>query len=115
MKKLTPLQSIRMRCLGCCETSADVRRCRFDGKKEELCVLHPFRMGKGRPKLRQIKEYCLDCCNGSFNELKLCPVDACPLHFYRFGNNPDRMGGKAPSGCFKKGHSTSVEASHDRG
>lgn len=111
MKKLTPLQAIRKRCLSCCETTTEVRECKFDGKKEDLCVLYPYRMAKGRPKLRQIREYCLECCNDSWYEVKLCPTDSCPLHFYRFGNNPDRKGGKPPSGCFKKGHSASGEAS----
>ena len=42
-----------------------------------------------RPLLRVIRLKCLDCCNGSSNEVKLCPCDkTCFLHPYRLGKNP---------------------------
>ena len=40
--------------------------------------------------LKVIRLKCLECSNGSSNEVKLCPVEKCPLYFYRFGTNPDR-------------------------
>lgn len=43
---LTPIKSIRAKCLDCCCGSmAEVRRCHI-----ENCPLHPYRMGK-RPKM----------------------------------------------------------------
>ncbi len=33
---------------------------------------------------------CLDCCNGSITEVKLCTCEDCPLHPFRFGKNPYR-------------------------
>ena len=40
--------------------------------------------------LKAIKEKCLDCCCGDRNEVKKCTAEGCPLHFYRFGKNPNR-------------------------
>lgn len=40
--------------------------------------------------LKVIRLKCLECSNGSANEVKLCPVEKCPLWRYRFGTNPDR-------------------------
>ena len=42
--------------------------------------------------LKAIRMKCLDCCEGSKKEVELCPVDDCPLYFYRFGHNPKRKG-----------------------
>lgn len=43
-----------------------------------------------RSPLKTIRAYCLDCCNGSSHEVKLCPVTRCLLYPYRFGKNPNR-------------------------
>ena len=40
--------------------------------------------------IRAIRAKCLVCSNGSYNEIKLCPVESCPLHPFRFGHNPNR-------------------------
>lgn len=40
---------------------------------------------------KAIREKCLDCSNGSWNEVKLCPVVKCALHPFRFGRNPFRQ------------------------
>lgn len=37
--------------------------------------------------LQRIRQYCLECC-GSAHEVKLCPVEKCPLYPMRFGHNP---------------------------
>lgn len=42
--------------------------------------------------MKAIRAKCLDCSAGSANEVKLCPVTACPLFHYRFGKNPKREG-----------------------
>ena len=51
--------------------------------------------------LKAIRLKCLDCCCGSAHEVKLCPVEKCPLHHYRFGKNPNRAG-LTNSGSFEK-------------
>lgn len=38
--------------------------------------------------LKAIRLKCLDCSGGSFNEVKLCPVEKCPLYPFREGRNP---------------------------
>jgi len=91
MGKLTPLKAIRARCLDCAESKSGVRGCSFDGVKDTECPLHPLRMGKGaRATLKRIKAYCLWCCNGQRNEVRLCPSLGCPLWQYRFGRRPQK-------------------------
>lgn len=36
--------------------------------------------------LQRIRQYCLECC-GSAHEVKLCPVEKCPLYPLRTGHN----------------------------
>lgn len=40
--------------------------------------------------LKAIREKCLDCSNGSYKEVELCPVTRCPIYTFRFGKNPNR-------------------------
>ncbi len=39
--------------------------------------------------LKAIRAKCLEC-SGTWYEVKLCPVEKCALHPYRFGKNPYR-------------------------
>jgi hypothetical protein len=32
-----------------------------------------------------IREKCLDCCAGSYKEVRDCPAGDCPLYPFRFG------------------------------
>ena len=52
-------------------------------RKREMKSLRP---------LRAIRTKCVDCCAGSVQEVRLCPVTACPLHPYRFGRRPSKTG-----------------------
>ena len=38
--------------------------------------------------VKAIKAKCIDCCCGSFAEVKLCENADCALHPFRFGKNP---------------------------
>ena len=38
--------------------------------------------------MKAIRRKCIDCSGGSSNEVKLCPVQDCPLYAYRFGKRP---------------------------
>ena len=41
--------------------------------------------------LKAIRVNCVqECCNGSANEVKLCPCHDCVLYPFRFGKNPFR-------------------------
>lgn len=39
---------------------------------------------------KAIRAKCLDCCCDQVNEVRLCPVEDCPLWPFRFGKNPYR-------------------------
>lgn len=42
-----------------------------------------------RPILKAIKLHCMDCCGGSWDEVKKCASEkVCFLHPYRLGKNP---------------------------
>ena len=102
MKIKSSLKSIRAKCLDCSAWSKqEVRLCSVKD-----CVLYPYRMGKNpnykfgyqtgnsertkyKPPVKTIRAKCLDCCIGSNNEVKLCPVENCALYPYRFGKNPN--------------------------
>ena len=90
MKKQTPLKAIRARCTDCSESVTEVRESPFDGSQDEQCLLHPFRMGSGKAKLKDIRAYCLWCCAGQRAEVKLCPAVKCSLWEYRFGRRPQK-------------------------
>lgn len=40
--------------------------------------------------IKAIRAKCLDCSNGSSNEVTLCPVQRCSLYPFRSGRNPYR-------------------------
>jgi hypothetical protein len=43
----------------------------------------------GHPSpLKAVRLHCLSCCNGSANEVRLCPSRACPLWPFRHGHRP---------------------------
>lgn len=74
-----------MKCIDCSEDLEDVRNCSFKD-----CPLYHFRMGKratdkGLQAKIQIKKHCLECCNGSTLERRLCPATKCPIWRYRNG------------------------------
>jgi hypothetical protein len=40
--------------------------------------------------LHAIRQKCIDCCGGSFKEVRLCTSYNCPLYPLRLGKNPGR-------------------------
>jgi hypothetical protein len=38
--------------------------------------------------LRAVRLACLECCNGSANEVRQCVATSCPLWTFRFGHRP---------------------------
>jgi hypothetical protein len=40
--------------------------------------------------LKAIRAKCLECSNGSSNEVKMCNIVDCELYDFRFGKNPFR-------------------------
>ena len=49
-------------------------------------------MPKYLSPVKAIKKYCLDCVGGSVKERRLCNITDCPLHPFRLGKNPNRVG-----------------------
>lgn len=41
--------------------------------------------------MKAIRLKCIDCCNGSYSEARLCPATDCPLYPFRLGKNPFRQ------------------------
>lgn len=42
--------------------------------------------------LKAVRAFCLECCGGSYKEVKLCPAQRCPLYAYRLGHRPKKPG-----------------------
>lgn len=88
--QLSPLKSIRAKCIDCCTGSlGTVRHCDF---KVE-CPLWDFRMGKGAKGkgglMKPIRRYCLWCMRDQPMEVRLCPcAERCALYPYRLGRRP---------------------------
>lgn len=38
--------------------------------------------------IKAIRAKCLDCSCNQINEVKLCPIENCPLYPFRLGKNP---------------------------
>ena len=38
--------------------------------------------------MKAIRAKCLECSCGAFIEVKLCPIEKCPLYPYRMGHRP---------------------------
>ena len=38
--------------------------------------------------VKAIRAYCLECVCGSAYEVRMCPIEDCPLYSFRFGKNP---------------------------
>ncbi len=49
-------------------------------------------MPKIKSPLKSIRAFCLDCCGGSPNEVRLCVSKNCVLYPFRFGKLPDSAG-----------------------
>lgn len=56
-----------------------VRKIKTVELASDFCVKTP---------IKAIRAKCLDCCCGSYEEVKLCPCQKCPLFPYRLGHRP---------------------------
>ena len=92
---MTPLEAIRKICVACVGSPYEVKDCGGDacldsqGDEQGVCHFFPFRLGRGRPSVKLIRKFCLECMDGSMKLVAECQSD-CPLHPYRFGKNPKR-------------------------
>ena len=89
---MTPGEAIKRFCRDCVGSTQAVQQCQGDGLingAEKNCLLFRFRLGRGRPSVKLIRQYCLYCAGGSFQEVRECADKGCPLFRFRFGRNPN--------------------------
>lgn len=41
--------------------------------------------------VKAIRDFCIDCCGGSRETVKVCPSEKCALYPFRMGKNPFRQ------------------------
>jgi hypothetical protein len=117
----TPLEAIHKFCVACVGSPFEVKDCGGDKCLNGECYpngecwFYKFRLGKGRPSVKLIRQMCLWCQGGSKEFVKDCfegtghsGVSACPLWQYRLGTNPKRagIGRKFPAIGAVSGHFT---------
>jgi hypothetical protein len=64
-------------------------------KETDMPIKHTFKIaGKEFTEVlsysKAIRKHCLDCCAGSSEEVKICHLETCPLHPFRFGKDPGK-------------------------
>ena len=45
-------------------------------------------MAEIKNPVKAIRAFCVDCMGGSYNEVKQCSSESCPLYPFRLGKNP---------------------------
>jgi len=83
---MTPGESIRKYCLIQCTGNDGYNRVR--DCDDDRCPFRKFRMGKGRPKLRNIRQMCLQCMGDHILFVRECSTMDCQLHPWRMGKRP---------------------------
>jgi len=95
MEHRSPSETIKANCIHCNgRCAAEVSGCDADGKTPgfNACPFHRFRMGKGRPSVKFIRIFCLQCMGGNLSFVRDCEQTDCYCHPYRLGKNPARTG-----------------------
>lgn len=93
----SPLGAIRNYCRGCVETAADIRTCGGDKMALGPCPFHPYRLREGRPKLRTLRTFCIECMGGALSLVKDCHTKSCPIYPFRLGHRPAPETGSEPT------------------
>jgi len=101
---VTPGKAIHRHCVECVDSPFEVAKCggeRMLGQGDEsgACYLFPYRLGKGRPSVKTIRKFCLECQGGNSSRkvqvqdvrigVKSCPSESCVLWRFRMGKNPN--------------------------
>jgi len=95
IKNMTPGRAIRAFCVSCVGgVFGDVKNCGGEGKNPlfDACPLFPHRMGRGRPSVKIIRKFCLQCMGESPSLVRECTTTYCNCYPYRFGTNPTFAG-----------------------
>jgi len=98
---LTPKLAVFYLCRECVGWEEKLEKCGGDKMLDgTVCAFWPYRLGQGRPSVKLIRAYCLECMGKSREAVARCASEFCPLYPYRFGTNPEREG-KGGAGFLK--------------
>lgn len=102
---MTPGKAIRKHCVDCVDSPFKVAKCGGDkmiggqGDENGVCYYFPHRLGKGRPSVKIIRKFCLECQGGDktkkvqprevLDGVKFCPLKNCYSYPFRMGKNPN--------------------------
>jgi hypothetical protein len=94
---MTPQEAIRKFCVQCVGSVYEVKWCGGEicignqGDRNGVCYLYPYRHGRGagKPSVKLIRKFCLECMAGKKKSVAECPAVDCTLHRFRFGKNPN--------------------------
>jgi hypothetical protein len=95
IEKMTPGSAIRAFCVSCCGgVLGEVKTCEGDGTDPayHACPFHRYRLGRGRPSVKIIRRFCLQCMGDSPKLVSECETTDCLCHSYRMGKNTSRIG-----------------------
>ena len=100
-KHKIPSETIRLYCRYCVQSRADseVENCTGHNvfATGKPCPFYEYRMGKKRPSVKVLRQFCLDCMGGNKAAVKECETGDCLIYPFRFGKNPMLAGkGKSP-------------------
>ncbi len=100
---MTPGKAIHRHCVECVDSPFEVAKCggeRMLGQGDEsgACYFFPYRLGKGRPSVKTIRKFCLECMGGDKHGrvqarmvrdgVESCTSRKCTLWPFRMGKNP---------------------------
>jgi len=94
---ITPQRAIRKFCVACVGSAHEVTDCGGEacvggqGDENGVCYFYRYRLGKGegRPSVKLIRRFCLECMSGHRKLVAGCQAENCCLHQFRFGKNPN--------------------------
>jgi hypothetical protein len=86
-KRRRPAEAIHAYCVDCVGSSYIVKKCSLIN-----CQFYTYRMGRGRPRMKSVRRFCLECINGSKQLVRNCPSTGCTVWPFRMGKNPNRAG-----------------------
>ena len=80
VKERKRIKKERMRTM---ENKLNEKQLSFYSQIPDTCKMTYLKAVTTNSKATSIKAKCLDCCCWQKNEIKLCPVEQCPLWKYR--------------------------------
>ena len=70
---------------------------------------------KIKTPIQSIREKCLDCCCGSYKEIRLCTIKDCALYPYRMGTRPSKATLESMEAFYEENPESTKEFSDKKG